>query len=624
MNSLIISGIYSFIIYIVGLVRKSFLWRGLSKIHSFFRDSFQNSFLVKLIKSRGETVYRNTSVFCRLLQFPTAVVSALLKLIAPFIKSFSENSPIAKMGKGFVDSFLSINLRFFGLIIGSAGVSGFIVALITGKPLLNKLALVLVGAVLFLFKVKLADYLDNSFFVRLFKSIFSFNETSFKIYNDKIPFGYSAVAGIIAGLLAGLGAVNIFLYAIPLALFGMLVVLIYPICGIFFAFFLAPILPTMAVVGICVLTIFASLGNRLISGKYKINLGRVGIFLTLFLVIALISTVFSFSTKGSIGVLGMYLIFISFYLCIRNNVFTKERVIGLLKIVSISAFAVSAYGIMQYLFGWTTKNAWIDEEMFEEATMRVYSTLANPNVLGEYLILALPICATVILEYTKNTFQKIVYGLMFVAILLCLVLTQSRGCWIGFFVSVVIFVTYYKSELWKVLPIFIILLPLVLPETIINRFLSVGDMSDSSTSYRVYIWMGTIKMLKHFWIGGIGLGEKAFRFVYPYYSYSGIVAPHSHNLYLQFIVESGVAELVVFIVAMLIFMKNMVNTQGTGKKYGIVATAILSAIIGFLVQSMFDYTFYNYRVMGFFFMILALGNSVYAMSEDERRKADKI
>ncbi len=61
---------------------------------------------------------------------------------------------------------------------------------------------------------------------------------------------------------------------------------------------------------------------------------------------------------------------------------------------------------MQYAFGWTTSNAWIDEEMFEDATMRVYSTLGNPNVLGEYLLLVLPVAAVYMLKTSGKNFQN--------------------------------------------------------------------------------------------------------------------------------------------------------------------------------------------------------------------------
>ena len=46
--------------------------------------------------------------------------------------------------------------------------------------------------------------------------------------------------------------------------------------------------------------------------------------------------------------------------------------------------------------------------------------------------------------------------------------------------------------------------------------------------------------------------------------------------------------------------------------------AIGSGTCGFLLQSMFDYTFYNYRVMAIFFMVMAFGTALkYIKSGEE-------
>jgi hypothetical protein len=45
--------------------------------------------------------------------------------------------------------------------------------------------------------------------------------------------------------------------------------------------------------------------------------------------------------------------------------------------------------------------------------------------------------------------------------------------------------------------------------------------------------------------------------------------------------------------------------------------ALASGIIGFLAQSMFDYTFYNYRVMSIMFMVLAVGMALYHIKREE-------
>ena len=624
MKSFIVSFVYDFVYRLCQLVSQSAFWKGIDKIYNGFKNAFSGSGVVRLVKSKGKTRLEETSFLCKALRIPTGVLSAICKIFSKLVRDFTDNSMVSKYAKGYLGGSLSLDVRFFALITLFSCAVGFVLNFFRGKIVWPLLILAVAGFMLSFVRARLADYIDDSVFVRLIKASLGFENISFNIYK-KNPSLYVYMSAAIVGTVAGVCAViHPFLVAVaPGAVFALIAMLASPLLGIFLAVFFAPILPTMAVVGICVLTAFSALAHKSNTGEYGIKMGRCGLCLMLFLIISAISTVFSHSITGSIGVLGMYIIFITFYYIIRDQVRRVETLEGIFKIFALSAAVVSIYGILQYVFGWNTQNAWIDETMFEEATMRAYSTLANPNVLGEYLILALPIVAVVFVNWTKTLWQKIVYGAFFCMTFLCLVLTQSRGCWIGFFVSAIIFVSYYRSSLWKIIPFVLLVLPFVLPDTIINRLLSVGDMSDSSTSYRVFIWLGTLNMLQHFWIGGIGLGEAAFRSVYPYYSYTGIVAPHSHNLYLQLIVESGVINLGVFVAAMFIFFKDMINVQASGRKLGIIATALMSGVIGFLVQSMFDYTFYNYRVMGIFFMVLAFGGAVCTISSKQLQTLDE-
>ena len=137
-------------------------------------------------------------------------------------------------------------------------------------------------------------------------------------------------------------------------------------------------------------------------------------------------------------------------------------------------------------------------------------------------------------------------------------------------------------------------------------------MDDSSTSYRVYIWMGALGMLRYYLAGGIGMGEGAFNEVYPFFSYNAIIAPHSHNTFLQLLVEGGIPALGVFAAAMIVFFISARNIykERDKKSFSSAMTLALGAgAASFLFQSMFDYTFYNYRVLAIFFMVLAMAMS---------------
>ena len=142
--------------------------------------------------------------------------------------------------------------------------------------------------------------------------------------------------------------------------------------------------------------------------------------------------------------------------------------------------------------------------------------------------------------------------------------------------------------------------------------MSVGDTTDTSTSYRVYIWMGTISMLRDYWLCGVGLGSEAFNAIYPYYSYSGIVAPHSHNLYLQIITENGFLGIVAFVAIIFTYYRMSISAivklrrNKHEKMLTATVTGLAAGMFGYLVQGMFDNVWYNYRIVFMFYIILAL------------------
>ena len=116
-------------------------------------------------------------------------------------------------------------------------------------------------------------------------------------------------------------------------------------------------------------------------------------------------------------------------------------------------------------------------------------------------------------------------------------------------------------------------------------------------------------MLKNYWLCGIGPGAEAFNMVYPAYSYNGISAPHSHNLFLQIVCDAGIAALGVFLILIFVYFRMMCTALSrerdwTSRLYQI---AFTGGVCGFLVQAMTDYSFYNYRVLFLFWACLAMG-----------------
>lgn len=621
MNSLILSSLASFFKWLWNAFKNSGIYALFMGIYNAVSGSWNNSVIMNRLRKSDKDKISEKSLANKIFGFPFMIAGWLKNKIGAFLEQNIQSSFICSWSRTYLHNFMAVNTRFFGIMLVGMGIS-YCVCLAH----FSKIAAIVsaLGALMCIFNYNLMSFLNPSKAVDIVKSAAGFKGLDFEFYNEAQTHGkLRLVLALVCGVISGAAAsVSIAGAVIPFAVFGMLLVLYAPIAGVFTAVFAAPFVPTMVLAGLCIWTGLSLVIKSLTDKAFKWRLDGVGLCIVLMLAVLLASSAASFARMGSLKVWAMYFVFLGFYLIVVNTVKTKEQIYGLFKILIISGAFVALYGILQYLFGWTTSNAWIDEEMFEDATMRVYSTLGNPNVLGEYLLLVLPLSAVYMLRDKWSSLSKYAYGAMFIVLALCLVLTQSRGCWIGFMISVVIFVTFYQGKWWGLIPVVLCILPFVVPQTIVDRLMSVGNMEDSSTSYRVYIWMGTLGMMRHYWLGGIGMGEAAFSQVYPFFSYNAIVAPHSHNLFLQLLVEAGVGGLGIFLVMQTVFAKKMSNVYRMKDKRSensMLALAVSSGIIGFLAQSMFDYTFYNYRVMAVFFMVMALGMSLKHIAENDGR-----
>ncbi|MBQ7985728.1 MAG: O-antigen ligase family protein [Clostridia bacterium] len=598
MNSMILSLVVSFSKKITSLFKESGLYKIISAVHSWFSKVWENSGIVTLCKKEPKK-----NLFYKVMYFPIGIFEFLNKKIGSWILKRIEASFILDLARTFMNNIFALNTKFLGLII--LGV--MLVKVITSFSI-PAVCIGLVGVVLLVLDYNMTDFLDSSKVVGFCMKTAGVDIKISDCYKkDYVGTKKALIIALLVGLVAGLlppilGALLI------VGATGFIAVMSYPVVGVFGAVVAAPFVPTMVLAGVCLLTTMSFFVKAIITPDFKWRKDGIGI--GFFLAILFASSLFSFSPVKSLMVWAMYLVFAGFFFVMINTVRTKEQIYGLIRVFVIAGALVAIYGILQYIFGWNTSNAWIDEEMFEESTMRAYSTMENPNVLGEYLLLLIPLAAIFVLKKGGSVFEKIAYGGVFLLGCLCMIFTQSRGCWLGLILAAAIFVTFYNGKLWTLAPFLLLALPFVIPETMIDRMMSVGDLEDSSTSYRVFIWKGTFRMLRDFWIGGIGMGEGAFRTVYPVYSYIGIIAPHAHNTFLQLVVEGGVGTLVIFLGMMVAFLRKVSSVFKTSVKNSIdsvSALAIGSGVCGFLLQSMFDYTFYNYRMMAMFFMILALG-----------------
>ncbi len=419
-------------------------------------------------------------------------------------------------------------------------------------------------------------------------------------------FNVAFVAGIVCGVISYFVSPVYILLAMA-ALIAAYLVLVSPEFGILAIITLLPFAPTMGLVATVMYTVLALL-LKVVRGKRSIKFDLLDFIVLAFLILMVFGGLVALS-NSSIKPMLVYVVFMVGYFLVVNLIRSREWLMRCVVGIMLSSTIVAIYGLFQNFFG-MAETTWQDSDMFSSIKGRVVSTFENPNVLAEYLVMVLPLMLAVFI-IAKKPEGKVFSFLCMAASGGCLIYTWSRGAWLGFMIGVLIFMLMYSKKTLAAMLFCVIgipFLPFVLPESIVQRFTSIGDLGDSSTSYRVYIWKGVVSMLKDHFVTGIGIGNDSFKLVYPAYALSGIEsAPHSHNLYLQITVELGIFGLILFLALLFVWVQSCFTLHVKEKRNTkFINAAIFCGLVAVLAQGMTDYIWYNYRVFLMFWLMLGL------------------
>lgn len=252
---------------------------------------------------------------------------------------------------------------------------------------------------------------------------------------------------------------------------------------------------------------------------------------------------------------------------------------------SVSLLLISALGVGEYLFG-RAELRWVDTSRFSNIGGRVTSLFSNPNVLAVYLLLLLPLALMAVFTREKSGRARIFYAVTALLAFSCIFLTWSRGAWLGLFLEVAVLLLLHSRKTRKLaLAVSPLMLPtiLFLPESVRGRLFSIGDLYESSNRYRIHTWRGALQMLWEHPVG-IGVGEGAWRAVYPHYALSGTMSvPHAHNVFLQVAIELGAVGVFLFLCLLLLSLRQALRRK---------ALAPAAAVCGILVMGSFDHLWY--------------------------------
>ncbi|MEB3322834.1 MAG: IctB family putative bicarbonate transporter [Synechococcaceae cyanobacterium] len=218
----------------------------------------------------------------------------------------------------------------------------------------------------------------------------------------------------------------------------------------------------------------------------------------------------------------------------------------------------SVIGIRQLYADTDALARWSDANSLAEGTVRIYGTLGNPNLLGGYLLPLLPLAAVALLRW-RGAARRL-FALTTLALgLVALVLTYSRGAWMGMvaaFAVLVLLLAMRRTLAWpplwrRLLPVLLlvggaavlaVLVSQVEPLRVRVASLLVGR-EDSSNNFRMTVWGAALKMIRaRPWLG-IGPGNEAFNLIYPLYQAPKFNALSAYSIPLELLVEAGIPGL---------------------------------------------------------------------------------
>ena len=411
------------------------------------------------------------------------------------------------------------------------------------------------------------------------------------------------IFGIIFSVLFNILPMKYFLASL-IGFLGVIIILYDIRWGLMSAVLIMPFLPDMLSLLLMYSLVGVYLFNQLFKEHNPLTKASIDIPIILYVIVMVISTITSITFSGSFRDLALHLGGLSFVFVMANSIKNKKDFNTIVTILVFSATMVALYGLFQYVVGVDIDAAWLDVENNPDVKVRVFSVFNNPNILAEYLVMIIPISVS-LFWYTKRLDKKIIFLGTTLIMILALVLTLSRGGWIGFAFSALVFILLIEKRLLlSIIPISLGAIYL-LPQTILNRILSIGNLTDSSNAYRIKMWGITLDIIRDYPIAGVGFGHLPFKQTYETYIRTMPIY-HSHNTYLQTAAETGIPGLIVFLFFLFILFKyginNLIKTED--RYIRILSAGVLSGVAGVLAHGLVENVLYLPKIIMTFWVMI--------------------
>jgi O-antigen ligase len=204
-------------------------------------------------------------------------------------------------------------------------------------------------------------------------------------------------------------------------------------------------------------------------------------------------------------------------------------------------------------------------------------------------------------------------GVPWLLMLWGLIVTYTRGAWIGFAGGVLTVAATVRRGRWALVGGLLLLVAgaLVSPYELRHRFLSMADPEEAGVRERIYMWKSGLAMWRERPILGVGPGGVKRDYVrYAREEALKKRTGHVHNTPLQILVERGVLGLAAWLWLWIAFYSHAIRRLRQLPAEAVAERALIvggiAAITGFLIGGLSEYNFGDSEVVMVAWAIMAL------------------
>lgn len=370
--------------------------------------------------------------------------------------------------------------------------------------------------------------------------------------------------------------------------------------------------------------------------KRPLTIGLLGKIMLVYLLYLAIGLLYSDNKGSALYTWLMWGVMLTGYIALHTVLINRHRLDIALLGISAAAGGVGAIACVQYamrvLFGFSGHlQLWYPLDKFlyqffpvsvnlEVVGDRACSTFSNPNIMAEYLIMAIPFVTLFAFTGQHTRARLFSRGCLLFAVA-GIWFSFSRGSYLALLAMAAIWTIANIQRISLVFLAAFSALALT-PTAVVDRLFSINRVKESAPvqmgsqlvapsgggdkaiSERFQVWIACLEnFLEHPLLGlGGGVGNSGNML-----TAAGLKnVPHAHNIVLQLLVEGGLVGLAIFGVAGVCVLRTGIRLLRRNRKNARIGAAVLAFTVGFCVMGMVDFPLFTPKLVGMFLLMLAL------------------